>query len=722
MKFLNTIRTRKLLSSRLILFTLSIGILIGTLVNTGVKAAKDQAAPGATPLVIPNPVQLGTAFTVLAKQLEPSVVNISTTYEPKATTRHGSAPGRKRSSPNDEEEGGDESMQDFFNRFGGLFGNNPGGAMPEQRRGQALGSGVIVDPSGYILTNNHVVEKADRIQVTLAGTTTKYTAKLIGADADTDLAVIKIDVNKQLKAAKIGNSDGVQVGDWVVAIGSPFGLDATVTAGIISAKERDLGAGPEHQFQRFLQTDAAINPGNSGGPLLAINGDVIGINTAILSGSGGYQGVGFALPINTAANVYNQIIKTGRVSRGAIGVNFAPEQKPELLAVYGAKEGVFVQDVTPGMPAEKAGVHTEDVIIAINGKPIKDGNELINRVSETPVGSQAKITVLREKKPLDLMVTIGDRQKVVSTSLGIDKPGETEPEKSTVAQAKLGIEMEKLSEARKESMGLKEKGDVWITEVFPGSFAEDIGNGKGRGNRFDQSRAGEVHRRRGSDLEFAQAGQSGRFPRAAARLSTGAARGNRESSEVGKPVRRPARCPIPSKLVGAKLLRKRHWISILPVLFAAALLWAAADSTQTTRATTPKKKTTTAPTSKAPPAPAASAKKSSTKKKSTATAQKKSTTAARKPAAQSWRAAQRAPTPERYKEIQQALASKGYLQTETPSGVWDSSSVDALKKFQQDQNLEPSGKLDSLSIIALGLGPKHDPGRPRRPPMQSPRT
>ena len=426
--------------------------------------------------MIPNPVQLGTAFTALAKQLEPSVVNISTTYEPKPTSSTHRPNTRKRSAPSEDEDSGDESMQDFFNRFGGLFGGNPGGGgMPEQHRGQALGSGVIVDPSGYILTNNHVVEKADRIQVTLAGTTTKYDAKLIGADADTDLAVIKIEAHKQLKPAKIGNSDSVQVGDWAVAIGSPFGLDATVTAGIISAKERDLQGGPEHQFQRFLQTDAAINPGNSGGPLLAINGDVIGINTAILSGSGGYQGVGFALPINTAANVYNQIIKSGKVSRGAIGVNFAPEQKPELLSVYGAKEGVFVQDVTPGMPAEKAGVQREDVIIAINSKPIKDGNDLINRISDTPVGSQAKITVLRDKKPLDLMVTIGDRQKVVSTSLGVDRSTESEPGKSTVSQAKLGIEMEKLSDARKESMGLKGKGDVWITEVFPGSFAVDFG-------------------------------------------------------------------------------------------------------------------------------------------------------------------------------------------------------------------------------------------------------
>src|SRR5712671_445279 len=448
MKFLNTIRTRKLLFSTLILFTLSVGILIGTLVNTGVKAAKDQAAPGATPLVIPNPVQLSTAFSQLAKQLEPSVVNISVTYEPKVGAAKQRGTSRRRQAPNDDEEGsGDESMQDFFNRFfGSPFGGGGGNPeSPQGRKGSALGSGVIVDTNGYILTNNHVVEKADRIQVTLAGTTNKYDAKLIGADPDTDLAVIKIDAHHALAAAKIGNSDSVQVGDWAVAIGSPFGLQATVTAGIISAKERDLGGGLEHQFQKFLQTDAAINPGNSGGPLLAINGDVIGINTAIYTGSGGYQGVGFALPINMAAKVYNQIIKNGKVTRGAIGISFV-EVKPELLAVYGAKEGCFVQAVSPGKAAYKAGIRPEDIIVAVDGKSIKDGAELVNRISDMPVGASVKITVLRDKKKQDFTVNIQDRKDVmVAENGGLERPGATEPEKGETTHAKFGIAIENLT-------------------------------------------------------------------------------------------------------------------------------------------------------------------------------------------------------------------------------------------------------------------------------------
>ena len=469
MNVLNTLRTRKLLSSTLILFTLSVGILIGTLINTGVKAAKDQVAPGATPLVIPNPVQLSNAFTQLAKQLEPSVVNISTSFEPKQASA--TAPrNRRRAVPQDEDEG-DDPMNDFFNRFfGNPFGDSPRGG-PQGRRGQALGSGVIVDSNGYILTNNHVVEKADRIQVTLSGTTTKYDAKLIGSDADTDLAVIKIDAHRPLNAAKIGNSDSVQVGDWAVAIGSPFGLQATVTAGIISAKNRDFG---DHQFQKFIQTDAAINPGNSGGPLLAINGDVIGINTAIVSGSGGYQGVGFALPINTAAKVYNQIIKTGKMTRGAIGVQFS-EEKPELFSVYGAKDGVFVRAVTPGMPADKAGIRAEDIIVAIDDKPVKDGQELVNRISDTPIGSQAKITVLRDKKRQDFMVKIGDRNEIVSNNLGGERPGIPEPSKGEATPAKFGISIENLTQARKDSMGFKAKGGVLVSEVSSRSFGEDLG-------------------------------------------------------------------------------------------------------------------------------------------------------------------------------------------------------------------------------------------------------
>ena len=308
--------------------------------------------------------------------------------------------------------------------------------------------------------------------MTLAGTTAKYDAKLIGADSDTDLAVIKIDAHKPLTAAKIGNSDSVQVGDWAVAIGSPFGLQATVTAGIISAKDRDLDT--SHQFQKFLQTDAAINPGNSGGPLLAINGDVIGINTAIVSGSGGYQGVGFALPINTAAKVYNQIIKSGHVTRGAIGIQFQ-EVKPELLNVYGAKEGVFVQDVTVGMPAEKAGIHREDIITAIDGKPVKDGQDLVNRISDTPVGSSVKLTILRDKKKQDVLVKVGDRKDVVSSVMG-ERPESNTPEpKSEAVPARFGMSIENLNQARKDSMGFKEKGGVLVSEVVAGSFAEDIG-------------------------------------------------------------------------------------------------------------------------------------------------------------------------------------------------------------------------------------------------------
>src|SRR3984885_431893 len=272
---------------------------------------------------------------------------------------------------------GNGGMDDFLYKF---FGGNPfgGGSPQESQRGEALGSGVVVDRAGYVLTNNHVVDKADRIQVKFMGDSTEYDAKVVGVDAPTDLAVIRIESHPNVNVARIGNSDAVQVGDWAMAIGSPFGFQATVTVGIISAKERDVD--PTQQFQHFLQTDAAINPGNSGGPLLNINGEVIGINTAIASRSGGYQGIGFALPVNQAVMVYNEIIKSGKVTRGGIGVSFVPSESAQagsLLKAYGAHEGAFVQTVAPGGPADKAGMKGGDIIVAVEGKPIRNGGELI---------------------------------------------------------------------------------------------------------------------------------------------------------------------------------------------------------------------------------------------------------------------------------------------------------------------------------------------------------
>ena len=353
MSFFDKLRTQKLLSFTLVLFTLSIGIVIGTLINSGVKAAKDnQVAPGATPLVIPNPVELSNTFTQIAKQVEPSVVNISTTYLPKPVVRSTPRSGKRQVTPPDDEDQGDNGgMDDFFQRFFGGIRSVTAPRTCPSGRATALGSGVVVDQAGYILTNNHVVDKADRIQVKFTGDPTQYDAKVVGVDAPTDLAVIRVEGKKNLVAAKIGNSDAVQVGDWAVAIGSPFGFQATVTAGIISAKERDVD--PESQFQHFLQTDAAINPGNSGGPLLNIRGEVIGINTAIATNSlsRGYQGVGFAMPMNTAAKVYNQIIKNGKVTRGGIGVQITQSDTDKaraLLKEAGVNEGAFVETVTPG--------------------------------------------------------------------------------------------------------------------------------------------------------------------------------------------------------------------------------------------------------------------------------------------------------------------------------------------------------------------------------------
>jgi len=463
MSMFDKIRQQKLLSFTLLLFTLSVGILIGTLISTGVRAEKGQAATDATPLAIPNPQQLSTAFTQLAKRLEPSVVNITSKYgidEEKQMSR------RRRPAPNQE----DEEGMDFFHRFFGPFRDFPQ-QMPFRRR--SGGSGVIVDANGYILTNNHVVEEADQIKVKLNGDQKEYDAKLIGTDRETDLAILKIEAGRKLPVAKIGNSDAVQVGDWAVAIGSPFGLEATVTAGIISAKERDL-LGAE-QFQHFLQTDAAINPGNSGGPLLNINGEVIGVNTAIATASGGYQGVGFALPINTAVKVYNQIIRSGRVTRGSIGVQLLPRPDEALLKVYGSSYGAFVQSVEPGSPADKAGLKAEDLILAFDGKKIESSDDLVNMVADSEVGRTATLTIIRGGQKKELLVTIGDRVKVWASNPRISGREAEEPSSGEDAQAKFGLYVRNLGEADREDLGYEGEGGALITKVDPGTFAEDIG-------------------------------------------------------------------------------------------------------------------------------------------------------------------------------------------------------------------------------------------------------
>src|SRR5215471_3494100 len=361
-----------------ILLTLAVGILIGTVISFSVKGKEAQnRSSDATPLSVPAPRELSNAFSQIAKQLEPSVVNINTESVIKNPHRR-SRPGN----PNDDQGGGEENpFEDFFNRFfggpGGQGQGIPGG--PDGGSGireRSLGSGVIVDAKGYILTNRHVVEKADRVRVRLFEDPVgvQHDAKVIGTDQETDLAVIKVELNRSLPAAKMGNSDSMQVGDWVLAIGSPFGLNATVTAGIVSYKGRNIV--PNRQFQSFIQTDAAINPGNSGGPLVNMAGEVIGINTAILTETSSYAGVGFALPSNTVVQVYNQLIgPEHRVSRGSIGIEFAAQPNPAIAHVYGA--GVTVANVVAGSPADQAGLKVGDTITAVDGRAVKTGDELV---------------------------------------------------------------------------------------------------------------------------------------------------------------------------------------------------------------------------------------------------------------------------------------------------------------------------------------------------------
>jgi serine protease Do len=476
------LRAHRLASVLLMLVTLALGILIGTVISNGVKGQnKNNPSADATPLTIPPAKPISNQFSQIAKQLEPAVVNINT----ESTIKN---PHRRRSPGGGQNPGGEEDnpFQDFFDRFFGPQGQNPGGggggqAAPpggEDMRERSLGSGVIVDPKGYIVTNRHVVNGADRIRVKFMDEpegAPGHDAKVIGVDSETDLAVIKVDTNRPLTAAKLGNSDSLEVGDWVLAIGSPFGLQETVTAGIVSAKGRNIV--PNRQFQSFIQTDAAINPGNSGGPLVDMNGQVIGINTAILTDTSGYQGVGFAMPSTVVASVYNQLVGPDhKVVRGSIGVEFNAAPNPAIARVYGVQNGVTVANVVPGGPADKAGLKVGDTITSVDGKPVKTGDELVNDISQRKPGSVAKLGFARNGKQETTNVTIADRSKLFSARLS---EGEGQGEEGNApTESKFGITVQNLGPDMAQRFDIPAKG-VIVQDVKPGAFGDDIGISRG---------------------------------------------------------------------------------------------------------------------------------------------------------------------------------------------------------------------------------------------------
>jgi serine protease Do len=481
------LQMRRLSSVFILLATLSTAIVAGSFAAHGVRGQEKQNdSSDATPLKVVNSSVPDNEFVKIAKRVGPAVVNINTRTLPKQATGKNRRNFHGRVQPVPQQPGDDDQDQDenqpqaqgqgnwgdIFRFFGGQMPGQEGGDEGQVR--ESLGSGFIVDPKGYIITNNHVVEKADKIYVKLStdpdNADLGRPARVIGVDKSTDLAVIKIDTSTPLPTVKLGNSDNAQVGDSVLAIGSPFALAQTVTAGIISAKNRTIEPGASGQFQHFIQTDAAINPGNSGGPLLNMNGEVIGVNTAIYTQSGGYQGLGFALPSKTVVEVYNDLISPShKVTRGSIGIHFVQGLPGAVNRVYGVKSGVLVQSVQLGGPAEKAGIKSGDIILTVDGRPLKDGDDLVNEIASRRPGSSVRLGYQQQDgKQADATVTIGDRDKVFAEANDQQADANSD-DKSDPGEAKLGIVVRELSPAMTAKL---HNSGVLIQSVRAGSFAD----------------------------------------------------------------------------------------------------------------------------------------------------------------------------------------------------------------------------------------------------------
>ncbi|MBI3121539.1 MAG: DegQ family serine endoprotease [candidate division NC10 bacterium] len=382
---------------------------------------------------------LQDAFVQVAQAVKPAVVNIATTQRPRQPE------GRRAPQVPPFFRGPfrDFFGEDFLERF---FGEQP------QRERRSLGSGVIVDKRGYILTNNHVIEQADQIEVRLSDKR-KFAATVIGKDPKTDLAVIKIDAPDDLPVAKLGDSNAIRIGEWAIAIGNPFGLDQTVTVGVISAVGRsEVGI---TTYEDFIQTDASINPGNSGGPLVNLNGEVIGINTAIVATG---QGIGFAIPISMAREIKDRLLAQGKVVRAWLGVGIQ-ELTEELAPQFGVKpeEGVLVGNVMPGSPAERGGLKTGDIIQEFNGAKIANVRQLQREVAQSPVGSPARVKVLREKQPVEVTIVLGEQPAEAAAAAPAPSPVES--------AERFGLTVQDLTPELREQLRLNGTDGVIVSSV-----------------------------------------------------------------------------------------------------------------------------------------------------------------------------------------------------------------------------------------------------------------